>query len=1063
MRGFYKISFLLFILIFTSYLLLSQTYYHKLYTVKDGLSQTQVISLMQDDKGYLWIGTNGGGVNIFDGKTFRNITSEDGLAGNIVFSIISDKKGNIWFGTDQGVSKYDGKEFTNYTEDNGLPHKYVYSLLFRKNGDLVIGTYKGVAILNKDSIKLLDGNDNLNNTTVYSILETDENELWFGTGNKGVIGLVGEKFVEYTVEDGLFHNQIWNLNKDSDNRLWILTSNGLNYITRNKVFEADPGRTYMSSLKFDDGTMLFVQYNGWVVTYDGTKKIKDNLFIKTKIRKVIKDFEGNLWLGTEKGLIKYPENKFINYDESFNLHHNNVFAMTEISTGDYWVGATADGASLMKINSSTNSSKFKNYPHIQDSINTLPHSSVFSIIENADSNIWFATWGGISVFNPKTKIFTNYTNDSTTKLFNYNVNITSKIINTIYLDSKGIIWIGTDNGITQYYDSTFHNFNNEHEILKKEKVLNIFEDITKNIWFASANGIYKYNGYKVNHYGKREGFINDIVNTIVQDREKYYWLATKRGIYRFDGINFNNISKENGLSSNNIYLLGYDNNKLYIGTNKGLDILNTLLYNKKDSLSIKHFGELEGFIGLECNRNAFMKSKDGRLWFGTVSGITIYDPKIDNFNSIPPNTFITNIKLDFNDIDWGKYADTIDSKTDLPVNLILPYNKNHLTFNFIGLSLTISEKVKYKYMMEGLDDNWSPALFKDEADYPALPPGDYIFKVKACNNDGIWNESSTIFKFTINPPFWRTIWFYIVSSILILLIIYLFIKRREANLKREKRILEEKVVERTVEVVRQKEIVEQKNKDITDSINYAKNIQEALLPAIKDFENIFPSSFIFYRPRDIVSGDFYWMSQKNNRTFFAASDCTGHGVPGAFMSMLGIAFLDEIVNMNPNIMADELLNQLRDNVIVSLHQSGGDGENRDGMDISLCIVDWNRKQLQYVGANNSMYLIRDSKIIEYKSDKMPIGFHIRKSNFNNNIIDIIYGDIIYLFSDGYADQFGGSKNKKFKYKKFKELLLEIHQKPMPEQKEIISKVITEWQGENEQVDDILVIGVNLRV
>jgi len=1059
MSNFYKIF--IFLLVAFLNFANAQTYYHKLYTVKEGLSQTQVISLLQDNKGYLWVGTNGGGVNIFDGKSFKNITTDEGLAGNIVFSIVSDNEGNIWFGTDQGVCKYDGKKFVTYDESNGLPHKYVYSLMFRKNGDLVIGTFRGVGILNNNSIVKLEGNENLDNTTVFSIIEKDDNELWFGTGDKGVIGFTDNKYIEYTVNDGLFHNQIWNLNFDSKNRLWVSTSNGLNYISEGVVKNADHGGTYMNSLKIDNNNMIFVKYDGWIVTYKDTVNIDSKLFRKTRIRKVIKDMEGNFWFGTEKGLIKFPKNKFINYNESHGLHHNNVFAIIETQNNNYWIGATADGFSQMRLNKLTHSPHFKNYQYKPDSSNVLPSGRVFGVTESSNSELWFATWGGVSIFNPKLRKFTNYTSGITNKQAYHEPNLTSEHLNTMFKDSKGVIWIGTDNGLTQYYNGEFHNFNNEYKILKGKKILNIFEDRTRNIWISSANGFYKYNGHTVRHFSKREGFVDDIVNTIVQDGEKYYWIATKRGIYRSDGSDFENISKEDGLSSNNIYLLGYDNNKLYIGTNKGLDVLNTKLYNKEDSICLEHYGELEGFIGVECNRNAYMKSKDGKLWFGTVAGITIMDPKVDDKNKTAPNTFINDVKLDFKDIDWQMYADTFDNKTGLPINLVLPYNKNHLTFNFTGVSLTISEKVKYKYMLEGLDDNWSPPLYKDEADYPVLPPGDYTFKVIACNNDGIWNETPTSFKFTIKPPFWRTTWFYISAAAIAFILIFLFIKWREANLRKEKRVLEQKVQERTAEIREQKEIVEQKNKDITDSINYAKNIQEAILPSTEEFNRLFPSSFIYYMPRDIVSGDFYWTAKKDNRVFFAASDCTGHGVPGAFMSILGITLLDEIINTNPKVKANELLNQLRDNVIDSLKQTGRTGEQKDGMDIALGILNLDSNQLEYAGANNPLYLIRNREFIEYKASKMPIGYHYNKEDFKNNIIDLQKDDKIYLFSDGYADQFGGPKGKKFKYKPFKQLLIESSEKTMQEQNELINKTILDWMGNIVQLDDILVLGIHI--
>jgi DNA-binding response OmpR family regulator len=249
-------------------------------------------------------------------------------------------------------------------------------------------------------------------------------------------------------------------------------------------------------------------------------------------------------------------------------------------------------------------------------------------------------------------------------------------------------------------------------------------------------------------------------------------------------------------------------------------------------------------------------------------------------------------------------------------------------------------------------------------------------------------------------------------------------------------------------------------KDITDSINYAKSIQRALLPKNNEIKSLFPESFILFKPRDIVSGDFYWLAHRDKKTYFALADCTGHGVPGGFMSMLGIAYLDEIIGNNPAIRADELLNTLRHNVIVSLHHSEEMSQSKDGMDISLIIVDWDKNEIEYSGAYSSLYLIRNKQLNEYKGDKMPIGLHIRKQPFKMQIIPFLKGDSFYLFTDGYVDQFGGPNNKKFKHMPLKNLLLNIAHMAMSEQYEILDNKIEEWKGDSNQVDDITMAGIH---
>jgi len=257
--------------------------------------------------------------------------------------------------------------------------------------------------------------------------------------------------------------------------------------------------------------------------------------------------------------------------------------------------------------------------------------------------------------------------------------------------------------------------------------------------------------------------------------------------------------------------------------------------------------------------------------------------------------------------------------------------------------------------------------------------------------------------------------------------------------------------EQNIEIKRQRDQIFQQKQEIMDSIQYASRIQNALLPP-ESLLNQLADHFILYKPRDIVSGDYYWMTQKDGKTVILAADCTGHGVPGAFMSMLGISFMNEIVNKSDMTQPNMILNKLRENVVHSLHQTGEEGETQDGMDLSLCVINNNKTKLQYSGAYNPLFMIRDNELIEYKGDKMPIGIYKEKTgSFTNHEIDIREGDTFYMFSDGYIDQFGGPKAKKFMARKFKDLLLAIFPKPMTEQKEILEKTLEDWKGEIDQM------------
>jgi serine phosphatase RsbU (regulator of sigma subunit) len=267
---------------------------------------------------------------------------------------------------------------------------------------------------------------------------------------------------------------------------------------------------------------------------------------------------------------------------------------------------------------------------------------------------------------------------------------------------------------------------------------------------------------------------------------------------------------------------------------------------------------------------------------------------------------------------------------------------------------------------------------------------------------------------------------------------------------------------RHVELKSAYDIIEEKNRDITGSINYASRIQRAILPDINEIPELAGNSFILYLPKDIVSGDFYWFSQLPGKLIVVAGDCTGHGVPGALMSMLGISFLEEIVNNREISESDKILNELRKEIQRALRQKGEREEAKDGMDIALCVIDPAKKTIQYSGAYNNLYLIHNRELLEYHADRMPIGiFDMSGKEFTSQTIKFNRGDIIYMFSDGYADQFGGPNNKKFKYTVFKELLLAIHNQPLDVQRTRLEEEFYKWRGVNPQTDDVIVFGVKL--
>ena len=425
------------------------------------------------------------------------------------------------------------------------------------------------------------------------------------------------------------------------------------------------------------------------------------------------------------------------------------------------------------------------------------------------------------------------------------------------------------------------------------------------------------------------------------------------------------------LNSPDVYSLIFENDTtLLAGTDKGLNRIildNTSLVKKVFNYSLK-----DGFSGIKNNLNAVAKKGD-EIWFGTVKGITAYRPEADKVNSSKPKIQITDIKLFFNEVDWKKKKYEIIPWTQLPRNLKLSYKNNHLTFHFVGLLFSDKEEITYQYKLEGLDKNWSPPRRENEAVYPGLLPGEYTFKVVALDRYGNRSNETAAFSFIITPPFWRTTWFYIVCAIIAISSIVTYIKYRERKLRTERDRLERIVKERTAEVVQQKDqieyqrdeiqkqhnIVTQQKKDIMDSIQYAKRIQTAAIPSEEIVLNELKDLFILYKPRDVVSGDFYWLGIEDEKIIMIAADCTGHGVPGAFTSMLGISMLNDIIGQESTTSPDIILNELRKNIIRSLKQSP-DGESKDGMDIVILTIDKRNNILDFAGAMNPLFIIRDA-------------------------------------------------------------------------------------------------------
>jgi serine phosphatase RsbU (regulator of sigma subunit) len=464
---------------------------------------------------------------------------------------------------------------------------------------------------------------------------------------------------------------------------------------------------------------------------------------------------------------------------------------------------------------------------------------------------------------------------------------------------------------------------------------------------------------------------------------------------------------------------------------------------------------------MEFNRNAVFKDQNEILWFGSSSGVLEYNPHLEKDQSPPPALSILSVIVN-------------NREQELMDEMRLPPGRHTIRIDFMGINLANPGAVTYSYMMEGQDDNWSRVSHENHVIFTKIPDGKYTFNLRAFNSDGTFNENPLKLQIHISVPMYKRWWIYVVLVIVLISGVRAIIKRREHNFLLETERLEKIVLERTHEVVEQKEEIEGQrdaiqsqnenisliNQNITDSIIYASRIQKAVFPPIETLASIFPESFILNRPQYIVSGDFFWIANKKGKHIFTVTDCTGHGVPGAFMSMLGITLLNEIVNNQQCVEADEILNRLKNEIIRALRQTEAGDSASDGMDMALCVFDPISLKLQYAGGFNPLVLIRDGELIRYQADPMPVGIGaLRGRDFTRHELEIQKGDLIYLYSDGYEDQFGGEKDSKFSRKRFRELLMEIHKLPLDDQKARMEERLDEWMDGKEQIDDIMILGI----
>ena len=700
-------------------------------------------------------------------------------------------------------------------------------------------------------------------------------------------------------------------------------------------------------------------------------------------------------------------------------------------------------------------------------------------------NIWFGTYGqGLFKFDGSS--FTHYT---------ISEGLSNNAIYALHEDREGKIWIGTFRGGICIYDppdslekETF-TLISKKDGLSSNNITSIIEDRKGNLWFGTnGEGICKYDGEVFTHLTEKEGLSSNAVTSLKEDHLGNLWIATSGGgVNIFDGNSFTIISQKEGISNDVVWSIAEDEkNAIWLSTESGINHLMPIAQNDMHEeqnrepirYKINRFNKIDGLRGMDFYINSSHLDSKGRIWWGNSKGLSMLDLKNYKENLEAPLIHLSQVDIDETFIDYGNLTDSM--KDDIifdgvqlfenyPLELELPYTKNHLTFHYVATDWSAPHKIQYSHFMEGLNTNWSKPTNETKADYRNLPHGEYVLKIRAIGESGEWSEVFE-YPFKIHPPWWQTWWARGSYGIAGVLIVIGSVRLRTAQLKKRQKELEIEVNNATQEiraqknevekqrdeVTKQKEIVEVAHQEIRDSIAYAKRIQSAILPPQKIVKEYLPQSFIFYKPKDVVAGDFYWLEHTKNKVLFAACDCTGHGVPGAMVSVICNNGLNRSVREHGLTEPGKILDKTREIVIKEFEKSE---ENvQDGMDVALCSLEG--EKIQYAGANNPLWIIRkDSKEVEeIKADKQPIGKYDAPKPYTTHELTLKKGDTIYLFSDGFVDQFGGDTGKKFKSPNFKRLLLSFQDLDMDQQKSELEKTFDSWKGYNEQIDDVCVIG-----
>lgn len=1012
---------------------------------------------------------------------YVNYGADDGLPQEDILSIFQDSKGYMWFGTNSGAVRYNGREMVVFNHEHGLPGNSVRDIEQDSSGYMYFATTNGVAKFSGDSATAILWSG----ISFHSIFMDSRDNRWF-MGDEGVYLERPDGSTAYiNDEQPVLPGVIYGITEDPG-------SGSLLFATIKGVYMYDPVRKLLTHLSDTDAYSLFIDPNDsiWISTRDGLTithlpALIENRWnttfynLNSKLEfpvNIISDIStnrfGSVWLVTDSKIMQVnsTDQKPIIYEQEIGIKNNKILSFLIDNEDNIWIGFSGG---LQRL---TNRKGLRNfYP---GTIN----SYIYSVFQDKQQRMWITSDNGAFYFHDKELVnFTSRISSDNTKftgilLPNQNILLANNTglyevsgtsleivkhkpftqvahsVENLFVTSKGEIFLLTGiNGIIYYYP----NFHSKPLELKNKYTANIFQliEMDGKVIGGNNSGFVIFNGNEFELLQKTEC---NIWSLYLENNQ--IWVGTDCGIGlvkdgRFGQMELSAFDREMMIKS---ILPAKNRNYLWLGTNKGFSYFNTNTQTFEFTINTK-----DGLSGDEITPGGLFMDQNDILWVGTYHGVSNFNIRAKSTQNYAPVCYIEKMFLN------GDRIHPVPGES-------FAHNENNFIFEISALSFSDETSVEYEYYLRGKGNKYSSYHRGNEykAYYSNLPPGKYEFIYKAKGKNNIWGYTEN-FSFSIRKAWYNTWAFRILVIFLFISGTYLFYIIRIRTIKAQNDRLEQQVRERTHELeVANTEIEAQRDfarsqrdqialqqKSIMDSIHYAQTIQNSLLPSTLILKEKLPEHFILFKPRDIVSGDFYWFSEQENHFYVTAADCTGHGVPGAFMSMLGMALMNEIVSKYPDIDPDSLLNELRSQIIVTLHQKGDPSAAKDGIDMVVCKIDKQHKRLLFAGANNPLYLVREKELSEYKTDKMPVSVHLVMHPFTGHEIKLKPGDAVYLFSDGYADQFGGPKGKKFKYQPFKRLLSSISEKPMHEQGLQLDREFEQWRGDMDQIDDVVVIGL----